>query len=132
MRIIRAMLIMAVLIITNGCPTDSQIELTIDIVAKTSDSVTLEFNQAYESITSPNEIGFEENVVYIDIFLEDDTMESEWIIGHYEYNEISTRRLSMTIPSEFDATAQYTVKIYTGNFIDPEVIAETEPFFFSD
>jgi hypothetical protein len=38
----------------------------------------------------------------------------------------------MTIPSEFDATAQYTVKIYTGNFIDPEVIAETEPFFFSD
>jgi hypothetical protein len=132
MKLFNVLITITVLIFAIGCPTDPSIELTIDIVAKTRDSVTLEFNQAYDSITNPNEIEFEAQVAYIDIFLEDDTMESEWIIGHYEYNEISTRRLSMTIPSEFDATAQYTVKIYTGNFIDPEVIAETEPFFFSD
>lgn len=134
MKLGRILLSLVIVLVFCSCRTEDLGEtLEIEIISITRNSVTLAFSHDYISVVYPNEISFGEYDFLIDVFLEDDEMVSEFKLGHYDYLFTSDRVLTMVVTGYDDAYlsgGEFDVKVYEGDFIDPDVIVDTEDFTF--
>ena len=104
----------------------------ISSLTTTKDEVTITFSQNIVSIDLPNTITFASGTYDFDVY-QDTGTETLFRLGHYGLIEQTANSMKIAILGTWGdlSTEDYDFKLYTGDFMTPTVIAQSDDFTFS-
>lgn len=100
---------------------------TVNSIVVGQDDITITFSEQIIAADS-NTITFASGNYSFDIYNMD--IQNPYRLGHYGLLQQNTNSIKLAILGDFDKSADYVFKLYTGDFITPTVIAESVSFTF--
>ncbi len=123
-----ALLVILVIVLISGCKeAENLADFGISNYSVGKDTLTIEFTRDF-TFTPPRTVTFASTDYEVDVFTDED---SPTRIAHYGLLDSNTDSFTLVMLPDFDHTGDYVFKMYTGDFLSPIIISETESFTFA-